>query len=178
MLGGSKSILHNMKETLPISPDVNSYTYFMDRLQKLFNLNEVRIMELLEVVQYGALYLITTFIAGVSLDYLFPKYDAKKDTKRILAEVFLQSILLIISAFYVRKIVKLCPFMGVVNIDLNGDGRIPKYRPYESTEYMGEMMMSVIFISVQMNLLRKVNELSTRLYTWIYKEDPGLSGKL
>lgn len=172
------SLLHSMRESLHISPDVNSGAYFKSRWDKLFNMNEIRLMEIFEILQYGTLYLGFTFFAGVGLDYLFPKYDKEKATRTILAEVVLQCLLLILSAFFVRKLVKLVPFLFVVNFDLDGDGKVPFYRPYESTEYMGEMMMSVIFISVQLNLLRKVNELSARLYTWLYKEDPGLSGRL
>ena len=55
-----------------------------------------------------------------------------------------------------------------LNLDIDGDGRIPRYRPYESTEFQGELMMGVIFISSQRNLIKKVELLSDRLYKYIF----------
>ena len=151
-----------------VHPVPNAVRHIEDRASKLFNFNEIRIMELLENIQYGLGYIFTTFIAGVTLDYVFPSYDEKKETQTLFLEIVVQAILLIIAAFYVRKIVKIMPFMFVLNLDIDGDGRIPRYRPYESTEFQGELMMGVIFISSQRNLIKKVELLSDRLYKYLF----------
>ena len=151
-----------------IHPVADAMHHIEDRTTKLFNFNEVRIMELLENIQYGLGYIFVTFFAGVTLDYIFPSYDEKKETHVIFLETVVQCILLIVAAFYVRKIVKIMPFMFVLNLDTNGDGKIPRYRPYESTEFQGELMMSVIFISSQLNLMKKVDLLSSRLYKYLF----------
>ena len=82
-------------------------------------------------------------------------------------EIIFQIIALIIGAFYIRKIVKIMPFLFVINYDIDGDGRIPKYRPYQSTEFEGELMMGLVFIASQKNLLNKIDLISDRLYAYL-----------
>jgi hypothetical protein len=150
-----------------VHPVPNAIEHIQDRTQKLFNFNEVRIMELLENVQYGLGYMGLAFIIGVSLDYVFPKYDEEQDTRQVILEIALQIVLLIVGAFYIRKIVKIMPFLFVINFDIDGDGRIPKYRPYESTEFEGELMMGLVFVASQRNLLNKIDLVSERLYAYL-----------
>ena len=67
-----------------IHPVPNALEHIQERTQKLLNFNEVRIMELLENIQYGLGYMGLAFIIGVSLDYLFPKFDEEQDTRVVL----------------------------------------------------------------------------------------------
>ena len=157
-----------------IHPVPNAIDHIQDRTQKLLNFNEIRVMELLEIVQYGLGYMGLAFIIGVSLDYLFPRFDEEQDTHQVLIEIILQIILLLIGAFYIRKIVKIMPFLFVVNFDIDGDGRIPKYRPYESTEFEGELMMGLVFVASQRNLLNKIDLISTRLYAYLKTTNIGM----
>ena len=151
-----------------VHPVPNAIKYIESRTEKLLRFNEVRIMELLENIQYGVGYIVTTFLEGVNLDYIFPLYNEETATENLIFEIVFQSILLIIAAFYIRKLVKIMPFLFVINFDVDGDGRIPRYKPYESTEFQGELMMGVIFIASQLNLIKKVELLSERMYKYLF----------
>jgi hypothetical protein len=169
IMGGAaapkQTLLHMLRENLPVSPDIGASKYFQERWSALTNLNEIRLTQIFEVIQYGLLYLGASFAVAVSIDYLFPKYEAEKSTRRLIGEIVLQVIVLLVAVFYMRKLVKLVPMLFIVNFDFDGDGRIPTYRSYESTEYMGDLVMYLVFIAVQRNLLFKITEISDRLQT-------------
>ena len=155
----------------PIAPEKDYKQHIQERIRSLFLFNEVRVMELLETIQFGLGYLVVGFIAGTLLDYSFPHYKEDVDTQSLFIEVLLQGILLAISVFYVRKIVKIMPFMFVLKSDINGDGRIDAYHPYQATEYSGEVMIALVMIGAQFNLIKKIDLLSRRLYKWLYNEE-------
>jgi hypothetical protein len=144
--------------------------YVEERIDALTRLDELRIIELLESVQYGLGYLFVGFFMGVGTDMVFPVFDPKKDTFTVFLEVILQCITLVIVVFYCRKIVKLMPFLFAFN---------SKYRVHESDEYQGEIMIAVVLIGVQINLIKKLDLLSKNLYKWLWKEERALmDGKL
>lgn len=151
------------------SLDKHAQEHIQERIRSLFLFDEVRIMELLESIQFGLGYLIIGFFAGTVADYSFPRYKEEITTKELFFEVLLQSIILILLIFYVRKIVKIMPFAFVLNI--SGDGKANKYRPYEVSEYGGEVMIEIAILGAQFNLLKKLDLLSRRLYKWIYNEE-------
>jgi hypothetical protein len=155
----------------PIHPEKNASQHFETQFKHLFDYDEARIMELLESMQYGLGYLFVGFIAGALADSIFPKYDETKDLSTVFFETVLHSMLLIIVVFYVRKIVKIMPFLFVINIDTNGDGKIAKYQPYQATEYSGELMIALILVGSQLNLIKKIDLLSRKLYQFVYKEE-------
>lgn len=136
--------------------------YIENRIDKLIRHDEVRLMELLESIQYGLGYFFVGFILGVLTDMLFPIYDPNKDELTVFTEITLQCILLIVVVFYCRKIVKLMPFLFAFT---------PKYRVHESDEYHGEIMIAVILIGVQINLIKKLDLLSKKVYKWMWKEE-------
>jgi len=111
------------------------------------------------------IYFVLGFITGTGLDALFPKFDEKKGLDWVTIELFGQAISIIIVIFYIKKIAKLVPFLFVLNWDLNGDGRIPKYRPYESYEYGGNIMIGLVLIGSQFNFLKKIDMISRVIYT-------------
>jgi hypothetical protein len=161
-----------------ISPEKGYKQHIQERIRSLFLFNEVRIMELLETLQFGIGYLVVGFIAGTLLDYTFPHYKEDIETKTLFFEVLLQGVLLAISVFYVRKIVKIMPFVFVLHKDINGDGKIDKYHPYQATEYSGEVMIALVLIGAQFNLIKKIDLLSRRLYRWIYNEEKTIQHSL
>jgi hypothetical protein len=163
---------------LPISIEKDAVEHMSQRFRSLLLLNEVRIMELLESLQFGIGYLVIGFLAGITLDYIFPRYDETKNPWTVLGEVTAQCICLILVTYYVRKIVKIMPFMFVMNWDLDGDGKVPKYRPYESTEYSGEIMIAVILIGTQINLIKKIDLVSRNLYQFIYGDTKAIGVSL
>ena len=138
------------------------------RTEKLFLNNEIRVMELLESIQYGVLYLVVGFITGVTLDYSFPNFNEQTKTSVLFTEVALQCILLIVLVFYIRKLVKIVPFLFV--IDFTGSGK-SSYKPYEASEYSGEIIIAIVLLGAQFNLIKKLDLLSRRFYSWLYDEE-------
>lgn len=153
---------------LPISIEKDAVDHVKERLHSLFLLNEVRVMELFESLQYGLGYLVLSFLAGISLDYAFPRYDELKNKWTVLGEIIAQCLSLIILVYYVRKIVKIMPFLFVIQWNLYGDGKVPSYKAYETTEYGGELMIAIVLIGTQLNLIKKIDLVSRYLYHYLY----------
>lgn len=158
-----------------VRPADHAMEHVRVRTEKLLLRNEVRVMELLESIQYGVLYLLVGFGAGVTLDYSFPNFNEQTKTSVLFAEVALQCLLLIVSVFYIRKIVKIVPFLFV--IDFSGQGKT-HYRPYEAAEYSGEVIIAIVFLGAQFNLLKKLDLLSRRFYSWLYGEEKAIGESL
>jgi hypothetical protein len=164
--------------SFPITPEKGYKQHIQERIRSLFLFNEVRVMELLETIQFGIGYLVVGFLAGTILDYSFPHYKEEISTQELFLEVLLQGVLLAIAVFYVRKIVKIMPFMFVLGSDINGDGKVDKYHPYMATEYSGEVMIAVVMLGAQFNLIKKLDLLSRRLYRWLYNEEKKVQNSL
>ena len=145
------------------------------RTEKLLLNNEIRVTELLESIQYGVLYLIVGFATGVTLDYSFPNYNEQTKTSVLFTEVALQCLLLIILVFYIRKLVKIVPFLFV--IDFSGSGK-SSYKPYEASEYGGEIIIAIVLLGAQFNLIKKLDLLSRRFYSWLYSEEKAIGESL
>ena len=158
-----------------VRPADHAMEHVKTRTQKLLLTNEVRVMELLESIQYGVLYLVTGFALGVTLDYSFPNYNEQTKTSVLFAEVALQCLLLIVLTFYLRKIVKIVPFLFV--IDFAGSGKT-SYRPYEAAEYGGEVIIALVLLGAQFNLIKKLDLLSRRFYSWLYSEEKAVGESL
>lgn len=126
------------------------------RLRKLFNVNNIRLNELLETAQYTIIYGLVGFFCGTYINDIFPKFDRTKQTWEILLEILAETVAISICIFYIRKLVKIIPFI----VHLPGKSR---YIPYLSTEFEGEIALSVIFVTLQTNLLEKIRELSKRI---------------
>ena len=139
-------------------------SHFMSRLRKLFNLNTIRINEITETIQYTILYGIVTFYIGIWTNAAFPVYDKTKSTVELMLEVLGQTIFLALCVFYIRKLVKIVPFMFYL------PGK-RTYNPYLSTEFHGEIVVSIIFITLQTNLIKKLEELSKRIVGEHQSED-------
>lgn len=116
----------------------------------------------LESIQYGVLYLFAAFIGGVTLDFLFPHYDNEKPTEDIIREVIFQSILLVLLVIFIRYYIKQIPILFKVSSN---------YTPYKVPEFNGEMMMGFVFLGCQINLIKKIDLLATKLYNQIFEED-------
>lgn len=123
-----------------------------------------RFYHILESVQYGILYLLAAFAGGVSLDFTFPHFDDAKPTGVIFYEASLQCILLVLVVYLVRLCVKRVPILFPI---ASSSG----YIPYRTAEFNGEMMMGFVFLGSQLNLIRKIDELASRLYVWLFNEE-------
>jgi hypothetical protein len=151
-----------------IQPESHAMEHVRERTEKLLLRNEIRVMELLESIQFGVAYLVVGFAVGVGLDYSFPAYNEDVRTRTLFLEVCLQCLLLIVFTFYLRKLVKIMPFLFV--IDFTGTGK-STYKPYQAEEYGGEVMIALVFLGAQFNLIKKLDLLSRRFYKWIYDEE-------
>jgi hypothetical protein len=151
-----------------IQPEPRAMEHVRERTEKLLLRNEIRVMELLESIQFGVAYLVIGFGVGVGLDYSFPAYKEDIKTSTLFVEVALQCLLLIVLTFYLRKLVKIMPFLFM--IDFSGMGKT-SYKPYQAEEYGGEVMIALVFLGAQFNLIKKLDLLSRRFYRWIYDEE-------
>lgn len=129
-------------------------THFEERFQSLIAADRIRFMQLFEILQYGFLYILVSFFLGSFFDTLFTAPDEKTPTEKMFLEVILQSLLFVISVFYIRKLVKLVP------LAISAKG----FRPYETDEYSGEMIIAVVLVATQFGLLKKIDILSRRFY--------------
>ena len=125
--------------------------HVIEHTQKLFSMDSVRMMKLLELTQFSFLYLVVSLLTGIYLNKLFADADKKQTSSKIFAELIGQSILIVLAVFYIRKIVKIFPVL-----------HIGKYQPYTTTEYEGEIMIGLIFVATQTKILDKVNILNKR----------------
>lgn len=123
-----------------------------------------RFYHALEAIQYGFLYIFAAFLGGVGLDYIFPAYKKDEPTEKLVREIILQCLLLIVLVYCIRIIVKQVPILFPYT---GRDG----YVPYKSAEYSGEMMMGLIFLSSQLNLIAKIDDVSKRIYKALMKEE-------
>jgi hypothetical protein len=106
--------------------------------------------------------MISAFLGGVGLDFAFPHYDPKKSTEEVTKEVLLQCILLVLVVYFVRYCVKKVPLL----FPIGGN-----YVPYKTPEFNGEMMMGFVFLGSQLNLIQKIDLLSTKLYNYFFEKD-------
>lgn len=127
-----------------------------ERIFSLFECDTIRVSQILEAFQYGVVYLIIGFLAGSFLDTLFPLPDEMKETNQLLLEVIGQCLLFILFVFYIRKVVKIMPFIFYIPGS--------KYVPHEISEYDGEIMIGLVLIATQFGLLKKIDILSKRFY--------------
>ena len=158
MIGGSR---------LPFHVEKGAKKHFEERLRSLTMFDEIRIMKLLEIVQYSTIYFLLGFGLGASLETLFPQFDEEKEPWAVALEALGQLIVFALLIFYVRKIVKLFPFLFVLDVDVNGDGKVGKYRPYGTSEYEGELTIGIVVIASQVNLLKKIDLLSREFARFI-----------
>jgi hypothetical protein len=147
----------------PFSIEKESLKSFHERFNSILRFDEVRIMKLLEIFQYSIIYFFCGFLLGTTLDTLFPKFEETKDISIVVVEVISQLVSFAILIYYMRKIVKLIPFFFIINWDLNGDGKVGKYRPYTTNEYEGEFTIGIVVVASQLTLLKKIDMLCREL---------------
>jgi hypothetical protein len=147
--------------TLSIGPEPGYKSHLEERIEKLFRFDIIRINELLELVQYTVIYAVTCFFTGLGINSLFPEYDENKPTGYLIAEILGELSAVIIAIFYIRKINKLIPFFLLA-------GNSKSYIPYQTTEYNGEITISLIFVAMQFRLLKKIGLLGQRMNEVIF----------
>lgn len=136
--------------------------YIKKRFESLIKMDTIRRYRLLEIVQYTTLYMMLTLAIAPRLDELFPALDERKNYSTILFETILQIVSLSICIFYVKKIVKMIPPIGLV-MD-------PSFVVGTTQEYHGEMVMGLVLVHAQKKLASKIHYLvhnfSANAYSW------------
>jgi hypothetical protein len=150
MIGGDLSVF---------TPHKKASETFQRRLASLLRFDGIRVMELLENIQYGVLYFILGFAFGTTLDSLFPEFNEKAEIGNVVLEVFAQTVIIIIAAFYIKKFAKVVPFLFVLK------GSSDAYRPYSTSEYNGNITASLALISSQLNYIKKIDLIARDLYS-------------
>lgn len=146
-----------MNPSITIGPEPGASKYFYQRLADLLAFDNTRLNQLLELTQYSVTYSISTIILGLIMNITFPAYNDKITTWRLFGEIIVELAVLTIAVFYIRKLNQLIPFMFHIS---NG---ISSYKPYMTTEYQGEIALSIIFVGVQFRLVRKLALFAQRL---------------
>tara|TARA_Y100000022_G_C13088085_1_gene300934 strand:+ start:110 stop:514 length:405 start_codon:yes stop_codon:yes gene_type:complete len=123
----------------------------------LVTLDDFRLTQLFEIIQFSVLYIIICLIAGIYLDYLFPDPDENKSTLSILLELSFHSIIVALSVFYIRKICHLFPLMF----------KAKNFREIHTREYDGEIIVAIVFFTTQKKIFEKINILHKRFLTGI-----------
>ena len=147
--------------TVSIGPEHGYKSHLDERIEKLVRFDTVRINELLELVQYTTLYGISSFFSGLGINALFPEYDKNRPTGRLILEVFGELCAVVIAIYYIRKLIKLVPFLLLFGANKN-------YVPYQTTEYDGEFTISLVFVAMQFRLIKKIGLLGERMNTFIF----------
>lgn len=128
-------------------------THITSKMKDLTKLDIERLGQILEILQYSLLYAFSAGFFGTLLEHLFPLPDESKKTHIIIFEVLIQCMLSALAVFYLRKIVKIVPFI------LEG-GKY--YEKHSIDEYNGEIMIAIVFVGIQKNLVTKIEILRNR----------------
>ena len=127
--------------------------HISENLKKLLTVDKVRGHHILEILEYSLLYAVVAGLAALGIEKIFPSPDEQKSSQRIVVEVLLQCMLSAVAVYYIRKVVKIVPYIFETSAD---------YNPHDVMEYNGEIMIAIVFIGFQKNLLTKLDILRKR----------------
>lgn len=148
---------------VPGDKSTDPKVHFEAGIKDLFRFDKVRFINLIGSIQYGIIYSILYFIVGIGLHVLFPPFDKGTALLNLFFWIILQCLTLIIIIFYVQKFVESIPgwasfFPNYFDISkLLEKGFIP----YGVGEFKGTMAANIILIGTQLNLLNKVEYLTS-----------------
>tara|TARA_B110000467_G_C18262521_1_gene447182 strand:+ start:320 stop:745 length:426 start_codon:yes stop_codon:yes gene_type:complete len=93
---------------------------FNKRLNQLLSFDEIRKLKLLEMFQYTVIYFVLVIIISYVLNNFYFKDNKKKRPKttanfiRLSALIILETFLIIVIIFYIRKVALLVPSIGTI----------------------------------------------------------------
>jgi hypothetical protein len=137
--------------------------HFEAGVKDFARLDKVRLINIGGSIQYGILYCLVFFFIGIILHNIFPALNKSDPLFNIFLWIILQSVVIIIAAFYVEKFVEIFP--GIFSFfpqffDMN-DLLAKGFIPYGIDEYKGNIASSLILIGTQYHLLYKVEYFTT-----------------
>ena len=127
--------------------------------ERLTRFDLVRVSKLLEEVQFAVIVFIISFAVGSMTDRLFPvpKDIQSISTFDLIKDLFLQLILITITAYYIMKVAHVIPFFFSLT-----DKYIPSAHGESSAG--GGLAMAIIFVGVQRNFQARIGILKSRFY--------------
>jgi hypothetical protein len=124
------------------------------QFKKLIAVDKIRMHKLLFVAQYGLLYVMIGLLLGSVVDYAFPVYDPEKENTEIMKEIALQTVLIVITVFYARKLVKICPYL------FNFDNSFSHSHAQKLSGFDGTIVLALVFVATQTSFLKKIQHIS------------------
>ena len=131
------------------------------QFNKLISVDKIRMHKLLFVMQYTVLYAAVGLGLGSVLDHLFPDYDPEKEHMDIVKELVLQTVVIGVTLFYARKLVKVVPYL------FNFDNSFSNSHAQNMPEYQGTLVLGMIFVATQTSYLKKIQHLSKNVISLI-----------
>lgn len=136
---------------------------FKERFMQLITLDSIRLCKIAEIFQYSFIFLILLciFMYLVNKFYFTTQYNIKdkidkvdskiKKKLKIFTIVFLETFVIIIAFFYIRKIALLFP--SIPNLIY------PKFNPLTTLDYSIHIALVVVFIEMVPKYIENVDEL-------------------
>lgn len=124
------------------------------QFNKLISVDKIRMHKLLFIMQYSILYVAVGLGFGSLLEHLFPDYDPEKENIDIVKELALQTLLIGVTLFYARKLVKVVPYL------FNFDNSFSNSHAQNMSEYQGTLILGLVFVATQTSYLKKIQHLS------------------
>ena len=136
---------------------------FKERFMQLITLDSIRLCKIAEIFQYSFIFLILLciFMYLVNKFYFTTQYNIKdkidkvdskiKKKLKIFTIVFLETFVIIIVFFYIRKIALLFP--SIPNLIY------PKFNPLTTLDYSIHIALVVVFIEMVPKYIENIDEL-------------------
>ena len=127
------------------------YDYnYKKQLKDLISVDKKRIKELTEIIQYSVIYIIICLIFGIILNKFSPDPDENEKSYIIFIDLIIQSILISLCVYYIRKICHLIP---------------PFFNIKRHTHaFNGNIMIAIIFFTTQTKIPHKIDILYKRFF--------------
>lgn len=135
------------------------------QFDKLISVDKIRMHKLLFIMQYSILYVAVGLGLGSLLEHLFPDYDPEKENLDIVKELALQTLLIGVTLFYARKLVKVIPYL------FNFDNSFSNSHAQNMPEYHGTLVLGLVFVATQTSYLKKIQHLSKNVIIKHLKND-------
>ena len=128
------------------------------RLKRFLRFDLVRASKLIEIVQSAVIILVLAFFVGTFIDSFWAVTDeeaAEFSHWQLAGSIFSQFLVIVVTSYYIHKIALVIPFYFSLTKD---------YVPAKKNEpHIGSnIAMSIIFITVQQNFVRKLREAHSR----------------
>jgi len=136
---------------------------FKKQLNSLLKFDSIRILKLLEMIQYSIIgFILTLLIGNIINDIFFYEYDVQTlTTIQLINYILIELIIIVILVYYIRKIVLIFPFF-FMNIN-------KKYIPSKKNEAsIGYIVGTGIILTQTITKLNeKITELDKRFKNYL-----------